>query len=70
MIKIRDYIKRTNFPAYLVTQVHDEIGVEVRDDVAKEWALIQSELMEEAGAEIVKDFPMSVDYSINKQWCK
>lgn len=68
MIKIRDEIK--NYPAYLVTQVHDEIGVEVRDDKAQEWAELQCELMRAAGAEIISDFPMGVDYTISKEWCK
>ena len=70
MVKIRDHIKKTNFPAYLVTQVHDEIGVEVRDDVAEEWASVQCVLMKEAGQEIVSDFPMGVDFTITKEWSK
>ena len=70
MIMIRDKIKTLDYPAYLVTQVHDEIGVEVPDDKAEEWAEIQSELMRQAGARIIPDFPMGVDYTINKKWCK
>ena len=31
MVKIRDYINDNDYPAYMVTQVHDEIGVEVKD---------------------------------------
>ena len=70
MIMIRDKIKTLDYPAYLVTQVHDEIGVEVREDKAEEWAEIQSELMRQAGAVIIPDFPMGVDYTISKEWCK
>tara|TARA_R110000787_G_scaffold153516_3_gene267416 strand:- start:9504 stop:11360 length:1857 start_codon:yes stop_codon:yes gene_type:complete len=70
MIMIRDRIDTLNYPAYLVTQVHDEIGVEVREDKAEEWAEIQSELMRQAGAAIIPDFPMGVDYTISKEWCK
>ena len=70
MVKIRDYIKENNFPAYLVTQVHDEIGIEVKEERAEEWAQIQCRLMREAGAEIIPDFPMGVDYTISKEWCK
>lgn len=70
MVKIRDYIENHNFPAYMVTQVHDEIGVEVRDDVAEEWASIQCKLMREAGEAIIPDFPMGVDYTITKEWSK
>jgi DNA polymerase I-like protein with 3'-5' exonuclease and polymerase domains len=70
MTMIRNKIKTLSYPAYLVTQVHDEIGVEVREDKAKEWAEIQSELMRQAGAKIVSDFPMGVDYTISNEWCK
>jgi len=70
MVKIRDYINDNNYPAYMVTQVHDEIGVEVKDEHAEEWAQIQSQLMREAGAEIIPDFPMGVDHTISKEWCK
>jgi len=70
MVKIRDHINKTNFPAHLVTQVHDEIGVEVRDDVAEDWASIQCKLMRDAGEEIIPDFPMGVDFTITKEWSK
>ena len=70
MWMIRKYIKRHKLPCYIVTQVHDEIGVEVRDDFAKEWALIQCRLMKEAGAMIIKGFDMTVDYTITKKWSK
>ncbi len=70
MVKIRDHINETQFPAHIVTQVHDEIGVEVRDDVAEEWASIQCKLMREAGETIIPDFPMGVDYTITKEWSK
>ena len=70
MIMIRDKINTLDYPAYMVTQVHDEIGVEVREDKAEEWAEIQSELMRQAGAAIIPDFPMGVDYTISKEWCK
>ena len=70
MIMIRNKIKTLDYPAYLVTQVHDEIGVEVPNDKAEEWAEIQSELMRQAGAKIIPDFPMGVDYTISREWCK
>ncbi|QDP52804.1 MAG: putative DNA polymerase [Prokaryotic dsDNA virus sp.] len=70
MVKIRDYINDNDYPAYMVTQVHDEIGVEVKDEHAEEWAQIQSQLMRDAGAEIIPDFPMGVDHTISKKWCK
>jgi len=70
MVKIRKYIKLNNYPAYLVTQVHDEIGVEVEDAKAEEWMYIQSKLMEAAGAEIISSIKMEVEGTISKEWCK
>ena len=70
MIKIREFIKEHDYPAYVVTQVHDEIGVEVREDKAEEWLNIQSELMEAAGAKIIKNLSMEVEGTISKEWCK
>tara|TARA_R110000765_G_scaffold119033_1_gene213717 strand:+ start:4700 stop:6574 length:1875 start_codon:yes stop_codon:yes gene_type:complete len=70
MYLIRKYIKDHKLPCYMVTQVHDEIGVEVRDDYAEEWAKIQSALMVEAGSMIIKGFDMTVDYTITKKWSK
>tara|TARA_R110002020_G_scaffold208452_6_gene414214 strand:- start:19584 stop:21494 length:1911 start_codon:yes stop_codon:yes gene_type:complete len=70
MVKIREYIKKHDFPGYLITQVHDEIGVEVVAERAQEWAVIQSELMEEAGAEIIDSIKMEVEYTISEKWCK
>ena len=70
MIKIRDKIKELDYPVYMVTQVHDEIGCEVREDKAEEWAMIQGALMREAGMVIVKGFPMGVDHTISKEWSK
>ena len=70
MILIREEIKRNDYPCYMVTQVHDEIGVEVRDDFAEEWVHIQCELMRKAGKMIVEGFEMSVDYTITKKWSK
>lgn len=70
MILIREHIKKFKLPCYMVTQVHDEIGVEVRDDFAEEWAKLQCRLMKEAGAMIIKGFDMTVDYTITKKWSK
>ena len=70
MIKIRNKIKELDYPVYMVTQVHDEIGCEVPEDKAEEWAMIQGALMREAGMVIVKDFPMGVDHTITREWSK
>tara|TARA_R110002051_G_scaffold303115_1_gene371772 strand:- start:8722 stop:10623 length:1902 start_codon:yes stop_codon:yes gene_type:complete len=70
MVLIRGHIKMFKLPCYIVTQVHDEIGVEVRDDFAEDWARLQCKLMKEAGATIIKGFDMTVDYTITKKWSK
>ena len=70
MVLIREYIRKFNLPCYMVTQVHDEIGVEVRDDFAEDWAKLQCKLMKEAGEMIIKGFDMTVDYTITKKWSK
>jgi len=70
MLMIRSRIIEDNLPCYMVTQVHDEIGVEVRDDFAKEWAEIQCDIMKKAGEKIIKGFDMTVDYTITKKWSK
>ena len=70
MFLIRDHIKKFNLPCYMVTQVHDEIGIEVRDDFAEDWAKLQCKLMKEAGEYIIKGFDMTVDYTITKKWTK
>tara|TARA_R110000824_G_scaffold197851_1_gene381575 strand:- start:2958 stop:3737 length:780 start_codon:yes stop_codon:yes gene_type:complete len=70
MVLIREHIKMFKLPCYIVTQVHDEIGVEVRDDFAEDWAKLQCKLMKEAGATIIKGFDMTVDYTITKKWSK
>ena len=54
----------------LVTQVHDEIGCEVKEDFIDEWVNIQQSLMMEAGAEICKSVDMIVDYSVTDKWSK
>lgn len=70
LVRILDYIRTTKFPAKLITQVHDEIGVEVPADRAQEWAEIQVKIMEEAGAEIITSLKMDVDYTITDKWSK
>ena len=54
----------------LVTQVHDEIGCEVREDFIDEWIEIQKNYMETAGKVICQSVDMIVDYSISDKWSK
>ena len=54
----------------LVTQVHDEIGCEVREDFVDNWVETQKFIMELAGKKICKDVAMIVDYSVTDKWSK
>ena len=54
----------------LITQVHDEIGCEVREDFVDYWVEVQKSLMMEAGAQICQSVDMVVDYSITDKWSK
>ena len=54
----------------IVSQVHDEITCEVRDNFIDEWKLIQEDLMVSAGKEICQSVDMVVDGTITQEWCK
>ena len=54
----------------IVSQVHDEITCEVRDDFIDEWKLIQEDLMVSAGKEICQSVDMVVDGTTTQEWCK
>ena len=54
----------------IVSQVHDEITCEVRDDFLNEWKLIQEDLMVSAGKEICQSVDMVVDGTTTQEWCK
>ena len=54
----------------IISQVHDEISCEVREDMVDYWIQVQKTLMLLAGEEICKSVPMDVDYTISKQWMK
>ena len=54
----------------LITQVHDEIGCEVREDFVAQWVETQRMIMELAGKRICKDVDMIVDYTVTDEWTK
>ena len=54
----------------LITQVHDEIGCEVKEDYVNEWIEIQSTIMMLAGKKICKSVDMVVDHSVSDKWSK
>ena len=54
----------------IVSQVHDEITCEVKEDFIDEWVEIQERLMLAAGKVICQDVSMVVDCNISDKWCK
>lgn len=54
----------------LITQVHDEIGCEVREDYVSQWVEIQRTIMELAGRRICKDVDMVVEHTVTDEWTK
>ena len=72
LAKIVEYIRKNDLwdKVRLITQVHDEIGCEVKEEYVDKWLPVQQRLMEEAGAEFVKSMPMTVDASVSDVWKK
>lgn len=68
---IIDYNKRYNENvAYLICTVHDAIDVEVREDLAEQFAQEKKQLMMEAANKYVKSVSIGVDVTITKYWYK
>ncbi len=72
LVKIRDYILNNNLEdkVRLIHVVHDATYCEVKDEFAKEFAIIQSNMMIEAGKEFNLTLPMETDITIEKFWTK
>jgi len=72
LVLVRDYIKQHKLQdkVYIVMVVHDEINCEVESSYAEEWSLVQKELMETAGREIIKSIPVISDIHISNEWQK
>jgi len=72
LAKIVEYIRENDLwdKVKLITQVHDEIGCEVKEEYVDQWLPVQQRLMEEAGAEFVKSMKMTVDVSVSDVWKK
>ncbi len=72
LVLIRDYIKKNNLQnrVYIVMTVHDQIDCEVEESFVEEWSLIQKNIMESAGREIIKSIPVLSDITISDCWTK
>lgn len=61
----------TNAPkdeAFLISMCHDELVLEVREDLAEEWAQTLKRVMEEAGAEVCQLVPIVAEVSFGDTW--
>lgn len=63
-------IKANNYPVKLIHQVHDEIQTEVKEEFAKEWAIVMENIMIQAANVILKEVPMVVDCKVADCWTK
>lgn len=54
--------------AKLIAMVHDEIVLEVREEVAEQWAATLKQAMEDAGAEVCQKVPIVAEVAWGKTW--
>ena len=65
MIKVRNAIKEANLDARIVMQVHDELVIEVRDDMVNETKELVKRVMEGV---VDLTVPLTVDVTSGKNW--
>ncbi len=72
LVLIRDYIKKNNLQdkVYIVMTVHDQIDCEVLESFVEDWSVIQKNIMESAGKEIIKSIPVLSDITVSDSWTK
>lgn len=75
LVEVRKLIMRYNAlydepVAYLVCTVHDAIDVEVREDLAKQFADEKKQIMMDVAKKYVKEVSIGVDVTITKEWYK
>lgn len=63
-------MKEYSDTAYLICTVHDAIDVEVREDLAEEFAAKMEKIMIDCGNKYVSKVQMKVDTTITKEWVK
>ncbi|MBC7321135.1 DNA polymerase I [bacterium] len=67
MVNLYRVLREKNLPADILLQIHDELLVEVREDVVDEVAQIVKETMENAYPMRV---PITVDVKVGDNWCE
>ena len=68
--KLQQQIERAPNEAKLIAMVHDEIVLEVRDDVLSVWAPRLQTAMESAGGVVCKLVPIVAEVSTGKTWAE
>lgn len=64
----REIVQAPLDDAKLIAMVHDELVLEVREEVAELWAKKLKDCMEAAGAEVCKKVPIEAEVSYGKTW--
>ncbi|MCX7795164.1 MAG: DNA polymerase I [bacterium] len=67
MVNLYKVLREKGLPADILLQIHDELLIEVREDVTNELAQIVKETMENAYPMKV---PITVDIKIGDNWCE
>ena len=72
MVLIRKYLNDNNLndKVKMVCAVHDQVDTECSADIAEEWAVKLTELMEQAGVTIVGEGLLKAETDINNAWTK
>jgi len=65
MVKIYDFIKKNNIDAYILSQIHDELLFEVKENIVEDFIPDIKEIMENA---VSLKVPLKVEYKKGKNW--
>lgn len=70
LVNLREKVKEVPYHVEIFLQVHDAIYTYVEETHAEEWAVIQKEVMEDAGRVFIKSIPVISDTKISDYWEK
>ena len=65
-----DFIVSNNYDAKIILQIHDEILVEVKDEIAQDLSAKLTNIMESVCNNLDVMIPLKVDSNISKHWLK
>lgn len=68
MIKVDHWLSQSGLDARLILQVHDELVLEAKDNVADQVAAKVSELMEQTGREMKITVPLTAEADVADAW--